>query len=273
MERGYLYVAFGKNYLNEAKISAESLLAVDPTANITLITNSYDFVPSIFKNIIILIDGTDKPFLYRIKALSLSPYEKTFFIDTDTYFCESCNELFVLLDYFDWMMAQCNSDYFQVYDSNGEKVSGIFAYNAGVVIYKKNDKSIKLLDDWYAAYQNHFERYMHDQAPFMEALLTADIKMYVLQSIYNARTPYPFGMIARPVKIIHGRHNNYQQIAKKLNKNADCSRVWFPRFSLVLAYRRTILFNWYMSLNPNIKTKIKNIIKPIVMKLGLRNYI
>ena len=58
----------------------------------------------------------------------------------------------------------------------------------------------------------------------MEALLQVDIKTYVLQSMYNARTPYPFNLIAKPVKIIHGRHNNYSNIAKKLNQNSQNNR-------------------------------------------------
>ncbi|MGB4839348.1 MAG: putative nucleotide-diphospho-sugar transferase [Saprospiraceae bacterium] len=270
---GYLYIAFGEKYLNEAVVSVESLLKVDPKANFTLITNSYDLVPSIFKNVILLSIDTDKPFLYKIKALSLSPYERTFFIDTDTYFCDTCIELFSLLDYFDILIAHCNNDYLDVYNKLGEAILGYYSYNTGVIIYKKRDKTIEFLKDWYNAYYKHFNLYVHDQPPFMECLLDSDIKIYVLQSIYNARTPYPLSLIARPVKIIHGRHNDYIRIAQKLNKSANCSRVWFPRFKLVLAYRRTKFFKWYMSLNPAIKIKVKNIVKPIVMKLGMRDYI
>ena len=34
-----------------------------------------------------------------------SPYRKTLFIDSDTYFYESCEGIFTLLDYFDAAMA------------------------------------------------------------------------------------------------------------------------------------------------------------------------
>ena len=116
-------------------------------------------------------------------------------------------------------------------------------------------------------------KYIHDQPPFLEALLYHRIKIYTLQSIYNARTPYPFSMIARPVKIIHGRHRDYLKVAQKLNRHSGSSRIWFPRFQVVVPYRRTIFFNLYMKSGPVIKKFVKGVLGPIVSKFGLRDYI
>jgi hypothetical protein len=271
--KGYLYVATGDKYLKEAYISVQSLLKVDPAADITLVTDASQQETDAFKNVVYLNEDQDKPYLYKIRAIGLSPYEQTIYLDSDTYFCDKCTELFELLDHFDWLIGQCNSDYFSVFDQSGREIKGLYAYNTGVIVFKKNDKTTQLLNEWYQAYSRHFDKYIHDQAPFMEALLTVNLKTYIFQTIYNARTPYPFHIIAKPVKIIHGRHNDFAAIAKKLNRNTKHTRIWFPRGKLVLSYGRTIFFKWYMSLNPTIKMRIKNLIKPIIMKLGMRDYI
>jgi hypothetical protein len=272
-KRGYLYVAMGGKFLTEATRSIQSLLKVDPNAEVTLVTDSTEKEVSGFNNVIFLDEDIDRPYLYKIKAIGLSPYDQTFYIDSDTYFCDCCTELFELLNHFDMLIGHCNSDYFSVYDNNEQEVKGIYPYNTGVIVFKKNEKTVELLNRWYNAYRNHFDKYVQDQAPFIEALLLVDIKMYVFPTIYNARTPYPFSMIARPVKIIHGRHKDYAKIAKKLNQNILHSRIWFPRFQLVIVFKRTFLFNWYMSLGPSFKAKIKKIIRPVVVKFGLRDYI
>lgn len=273
MSKGYLYVAFGEKYIQEALVSSQSLIKVDPSAKICLVTNEELKNNNHFDQIIILNEYQEKPYLYKVKALCLSPYDYTFFIDTDTYFCESCSELFDLLEYFDLLITPCNNDYLTVYNKDSKPIAGIYSYNTGVIIFKKNNKTLELLLKWFISYNNHFDKYIHDQGPFMEALLSVDIKILVLQTIYNARTPYPFSMIAKPVKIIHGRHNDYKIISDKLNKKSDESRIWFPRFKIVLTYQRTKIFKWYMTLNPKYKDHIKSIIKPIVIRLGMRDYI
>jgi hypothetical protein len=273
MTKGYLYIAFGEKYIQEALVSSQSLIKVDPSAKISLVTNEKLKSDNMFDHIIILNEYLEKPYLYKVKALNLSPYEYTFFIDTDTYFCEGCSELFDLLNYFDLLISPCNNDYLTVFNKESKPINGIYAYNTGVIVFKKNKRTSDFLLSWYNVYINHFDMYIHDQGPFMEALLNEDIKILVLQTMYNARTPYPFNMIAKPVKIIHGRHNDYKAIADKLNRNSHQSRIWFPRLKIVLTYRRTKLFKWYMRLDQKYKDHIKSIIKPLVIRLGMRDYI
>lgn len=66
-----------------------------------------------------------------------------------------------------------------VFDQSGREIKGLYAYNTGVIVFKKNDKTTQLLNEWYQAYSRHFDKYVQDQAPFIEALLLVDIKMYV----------------------------------------------------------------------------------------------
>lgn len=263
----------GERYRDEALVSLASLRNHVPGSHVTVVCDIKAEWQAVYDQVIISEIHTEKPYLYKVNAIALSPYQETFYIDTDTYFCDGCEELFDMLEYFDLLISHCSNDYFAVYNEAGHEIRGYYSYNTGVIVFKNSHNVKDLLSKWREAYIDHFDKYIHDQPPFMEALLCANVKHYVLQNIYNARTPYPFGLIARPVKIIHGRHKDMAKIDKKLNKAGDSPRVWFPRFQLVLSYRRTYLFKWYMGLDTTYKSKVKRLIKPIIMKLGMRDYI
>lgn len=223
--RGYLYIATGKKYIDEAIISARSLRTVFPKADITLIcdqrvdTNVFDEIqihPYSAKN-------KKEGYLYKVRNMyEHSPYEKTFFIDSDTYFLDDCQELFDLLDYFDICIAQApNDDY--LLEINGEKILGYYSYNTGVIVFRRSKQNAEL----FAAWNDRYDIEIHDQPLFMKALLKTSPKVYVFPNIYNARTPGILSLMPAAVKIIHGRHNNYKAVAKNINKKL-INRAWIP---------------------------------------------
>lgn len=74
----------------------------------------------------------------------------------------------------------------------------------------------------------------------MEALLHSESRIYVFQNIYNARTPYCISLPSLKVKLIHGRHDNYEKIRLELNSKIK-NRVWIPKNQVVLFKKKTFL--------------------------------
>lgn len=185
---GYLYVICGEKHLKEAIISAHTLKTYNSNANITLIINesfsSLDL--SIFDNVIIKqkkVNGHKEAILYRVENLYFnSPYKKTFFIDSDTYFLDNCEELFNLLDHFDVLMAQAPKDNTTIryHDSF---VKGYFPYNCGIMVYRKSRNNNFLFKRWINVYEQRIQTYPQDQAAFCEAWLDSNSKIYVLSYI------------------------------------------------------------------------------------------
>src|SRR6185295_17196373 len=176
-ECGYLYVAAGApKYLQEAKISATSLRAVDPTAHITLITDKpIDGV--LFDEVVIqpvAFTAWRAGVSYRTKHIyNDSPYEKTLYLDTDTYIYEPCQDLFGLLDHFDVCMAAAPADMHEPF-IDGKPLTACFPYNAGVIAFKKNDRNEFLFRTWHERYDKKLREGTirakeSDQAAFMEA--------------------------------------------------------------------------------------------------------
>jgi len=224
---GYLYIASGEKYVKEARISARSLKKCNPGAHITLITDiAVD--SSGFDEVRIHEKDNDDPRgakNFKSQHILNTPYDKTIFIDTDTFFIEDCRELFPLLEYHDLLIAHAPADMREVLIDD-KPIEGYKCYNAGMIAYKKNEVTIKLFEEWYRICRKLI--YRGDQPPLMHALLTNPVKLYVLHQNYNLRTPFLVSLPAFKAKILHGRNVDFEKAARNVNANADFQRVWNP---------------------------------------------
>lgn len=257
-KQGYLYAATGKQFTDEAAASVRSLRRFNPQVHVTLITDN-PCVYAEFDDIqIVDFDSSDinwkKGLLYKALALQNSPYEKTFFVDTDTYFTEECAELFELLEYNDILIAHSPADVSKVV-IDGKEIEGYHPYNTGVVVYKKTPEVVQLFKDWLAAYQEKFDIYPSDQTPFMEALLKNKVRLYVLLPFYNFREHFMVSLPPGRVKIIHGRPRDVLDLERRINENIG-HRTWLPR-------REKIIFRQPKSL----KRRLKNALPKGVLNL------
>lgn len=227
---GFLYIATGEKYLKEAIFSAQSLKVCMPNARICLLSDSY-ITDKCFDEILVIKDAPQvnwkSGLLSKVQGFLLSPFDKTVFVDTDTYFCEPVDELEGLLDHFDCLFCH---DY---YDKaailfEGKEVLGFFPVNTGVVAYRRNDKVRAFLNLWIAKYKENIERYWSDQPAFMEALLSSDIKTWILHSGYNFRF---LNHVSLPdqekVRILHGRakKEEFYLLRDRINKSIS-QRGW-----------------------------------------------
>jgi len=250
-ECGYLYIAAGApKYIQEAVTSATSLRAVDPSAHITLITDK-QFNGTLFDQVVVRpVDFTawKAGLAYKAKHIYQdSPYERTLFLDTDTYLYESCRALFRLLDHFDICMAAAPADMNEPL-VDGKPLTGCLPYNTGVIAFKKNQRNEFLFRTWYETYEmklreGNLRQKEGHQPAFMEAWLKSESKVYVLPSIWNARV-LTYVFLNGSVKIVHCREDqiqqNYQQLRIKLNEITGI-RCWDPRQKKCI-YRKPKLF-------------------------------
>jgi hypothetical protein len=149
---GFIYVAsLNKKFLSGATYSAISLKEYYPDAHITLFTIKEwvtDDLYEIFDNVIF----EDVPNNKRAKlwALSRTPYDTTVYLDADTEIQHE--DICLLFDQFkndaDIMLTKIRG--------YGTKISefpgGSLTDHCGVFVYKKNDKTIRFMEEWYDRY-------------------------------------------------------------------------------------------------------------------------
>ena len=241
MTEGFLYIATGQKYIEEARTSAKSLRRHFENAKIALVTDK-PINDNLFNEIIFLEPSHTSNWKlglnFKVEGLLKSPFEKTFFIDTDTYFTDSTIELFRLLDFFDLLICHSPNDISKI-RVKGKKLEGLSPYNTGVIVFNKNTEVIKLFKEWGRFYLEKPETYSSDQPAFMEALLTHDVKIFVLSYVYNFRLPSFISLPPLKVKIIHGRASNYERLNRIINRHSDRHRTWSPYWGKIFKnYRR-----------------------------------
>ena len=204
MSNGFLYVICGaESFFHEAHQSVTSLRRHNPGAKATLVCDaipaSLPRLSSCFDQVVTQpIEPTmPRPIVRKLPGISYkvrnmyahSPYDRTCFLDSDTYLLADFQPLFDTLDYFDMAMALAPADTTPA-RADGKQLVGCTPYNTGVILFRKGALMEHLFERWgywqERALQDPDFR-GDDQAMLMQALLEVPCRVCTLQSTWNAR--------------------------------------------------------------------------------------
>lgn len=230
VSNGYLYVAFGERYVNEAIVSVRSLKKMNPEANVAIVTDKP--INSSLFGYVIEVDGMSdnhwkSGISQKIEGISSSIFDRTIYVDTDTFFYEPLDGLFDLLDFYDLLICH---DAWEASDIvyNSKKISDYHTFNTGMIAFKKGELVAALFAKWKEIYINKMDKLRHDQPAFMEALLSSNVRLFVLPAIYNFRYAQNLSIhVNEKVKLLHGRgtEEQFNWLGNRLNSSTE-QRVW-----------------------------------------------
>jgi len=175
-EKGVVYIATRRtHYLAEAFLSAHSIKDFEPELPITLFTDlpespfaradCFDQVTSI-ETVRTYESLWSEGQLDRVSCLIDSPYEYTLHLDTDTrVLTPEFIQLFDRLKTIDIGMAICQKDV-----SKCAQWSGLTMFNVGLILFRKNKNTDKLLDAWRELTRKHFDMTNMEELPDVEYL-------------------------------------------------------------------------------------------------------
>lgn len=203
---GYLYVANKTKFIEEAKISAQSLRQFSslPVALVASESCIDEAVRSFFDIVVTVNELNDYTYLSKIIGLQNTPFERTVFLDSDTFVCANIDELFDLLNLVDLATTQENNRHTHVYHEMIYK--DIFPeFNSGVIVYRKNSNIDKLLSDWLEICKDLQIKF--DMPGLRVAVLQnfETIKFSILPESYNAHGFKTMLMLYGEIKVIHER--------------------------------------------------------------------
>jgi hypothetical protein len=232
-KRGVVYIATGNQFVEEAKISADSVKTVMPDVPITLFTEQ-EIESEIFDDII-SIDSPRHDFGDQVYHLDRTPYERTIFLDSDIYLDSSIEDVFEVLDKFDIAASQDARNYSstRINLDKVEKIPDCFSeYNSGVVGFRKNSAIQEFFEIWKKAYEEVVDRgQIHNQAAFRYALYHSDTRIATLPREYNCLFRNPDQVYGK-VKVFHGRlidietpgagmYADVREAVEKINSRTD----------------------------------------------------
>jgi hypothetical protein len=190
MTEGYIYIVSNSvggiketDYIKEAIFSAKSLRALDSNANITLFTD-IEVKDSVFNEVKIV----KMSLRCKQKFFLESPYDKTIYIDSDTYINHNISDMFQMLNKYE--LLGCH-DYARKRIFNIPeymKIPYCFSeINGGILAFKKCHNFNKLIELWNHYYNKYYSIVIWDQPSFRIATWESNINLYILPNEYNRR--------------------------------------------------------------------------------------
>ena len=192
MSTGALYIITqDPRYVDLLLTSAASLKKAMPELPISVFSQfsvESDLFDKVFS-----VDATKDGFYDKARLIRDSPYERTLFIDADTYVLEPVPELFSLLDHFDCAATHeeyLNTDWHRRYPRT-DIPSSFPEFNTGILMLKRSDRLNRMLDEWGALYRQYLEEKpgqpINDQPFFRVAAYFGDVRIATLTREYNCK--------------------------------------------------------------------------------------
>lgn len=235
---GVIYVATDDDLVREAVLSAKSVKQHN-NVPITLVTNS-SARHEVFDNYAQL-DNPQENWLDKIAGMMKSPYERTLYLDTDTYIAGNFTELYAWLDRYDFaafpQVCHNTDDIHGIPDTLKEYCTGVLLYRDGLDAF---------FDKWYDNLDKNIEVYHGDIAAFRQTVWETDVQVASLPAEYNCK-PRWAGTLHNDVVILHERlldidtmgaskRFDSESVVEKLN-SVSGNRCHFPNGGLFEGYR------------------------------------
>lgn len=241
--QGILYIAMGAPYLEEARRSARSVKSHHADIKIAISTDQ-NIPPDTDFDIVLPVQplpenpgqerylARDRVAYYRkILPLLDSPFNKTVFLDSDTYVAAPLTDLFTLLDQFDLLVAPAHVVYDYRFERDAAPFSAIPAafgqFNTGLVAFRKGDSTSAFLNRWKENYFNHTAQHtVNDQPAFRLTLYQGVASFHVLPAHYNIISWVPFIVPAGGrIVMLHGRNPWLQKWVARFSGTATPTLV------------------------------------------------
>jgi hypothetical protein len=231
-DAGVYYVARGREYVEEAVQSAESVKRCTELPTALCTDKRVDH--SAFDHVIVSNAETNDPYERKVRGLHEAPFEQTLFLDTDTYVCREISDLFSLLEEFELAAAHAPN---RMYHPGGgypsEHPVSFPELNTGVLLMDTRSSRVEqLLNDWLETHREMQDAGVCeggpvlDQIPFREVIYDSEVRFTVLTPEYNCRFEFPV-FLEGPVRILHGRHPDLETVAELLNERTH-RRAFHP---------------------------------------------
>ena len=191
--KGVLYIAYGEKAIENAEHSIETLQKLRPDLPIAVVTDAEHIKGA--NHLIRHIDMDLGARNIKTRIYSLSPFDKTFYLDADTEVLLDPQHGFDLLDKVDMVLAQ---DSVRIFNRNQhphmvqeemavtkrETNGGEYLYyNTGVMFFRRNERVRLLMQAWHAEWQRWGKQ---DQPAMFRAMFTNPVRIATMRNPWNA---------------------------------------------------------------------------------------
>ena len=222
-----IWIARGQSYIDEAFRSAQQFQSQNPSIQCVLFTPTPLERTGVFARTFVFDYDDADPFyfnLVRVYQSILDVADRIIVLDTDTYCCYPVDEVFTLLERFDFLGVHAPGRH--TTGSIHDLPDAFPELNVGFLAFNSNDSTRSLFANWLRLYIDNRNTYHNnDQGPLRDALWEWDGSFYVMPIEFNFKFGFG-GSIRSPVRILHGRSYNLKEIAAAVNKHTNAFRAY-----------------------------------------------
>lgn len=216
-------------YLKTAIASAKSLRKHMPEKHVTLFTD-HEFNDEVLEQLpfddVVDFGPVERDFwCKRWEVYGMSPYEYTYHLDSDTFVCDTFQEVFDLLQNYNFDLAATLSLTYQ--SRRMSRYPLCFPELAcGAMAWKKSEKMDDFIEMTYNCLMERKSRKRGADEPCMRlSLLNSDIRYAVLPWEYNCWHNFPQYLFGK-VKILHGKVESLEENSKIINYRSKEEEEW-----------------------------------------------
>ncbi len=229
---GVIYSSTGDFYVAEAIRSLRSSLRHNALPHLLFSAGEVDPAEGLS---VARFEPSGNPYVDKIANMRRSPFERTLYLDSDTYVVDEIAHVLRLLDRYDMAVAFAPA-YRGLEDPAVPRA--FHEFNTGVLAWRASERMSAFMADW----QDTYERWLHeepfpgagkasrsrraDQPAFRRCAWEHEVSLFVLTPEYNFRLGYPATVVDR-VRVIHGEHPDPEGLAARLNAR-ERPRSWPP---------------------------------------------
>jgi hypothetical protein len=233
---GIVYSCSGDFYIGEALRSARSSLRHNAVPHLMFTSGEAGSAEGVsFEH----FEPSANPYADKIANIRRSPFERTIYLDSDTYVVDEIVHVLALLDHYDVAVA-----YAPAYRGLADPgvPSAFYEFNTGVLAWRASDRVAAFLRSWEDTYlawlseepfpgaSKASSSRRADQPAFRRCAWEHQMRLFVLAPEYNFRLGYPTTVVDR-VRVIHGNHDDYEALAARVNERQQ-PRTWPPPLPL-----------------------------------------
>lgn len=215
-ERGIIYVAIGEGYREMARSSVESLKRHHPKLPVKLWVEAGVATDDMAAFDEIAFTDELDPHVVKARAVAEMPFERSLFLDADTWVCLPLDDAFNVLSRFD--VAGARGLYPE--SRHLKNVPAAFPeLNTGVLFFRRSQANQAMLSRWVELVRQNVERFgaRGDQAAFREALYFGEARYTTLPSNYNVRFSALTYLYHRAA-ILHGHGVDLEHMEQVINR-------------------------------------------------------
>ena len=191
---GFLYIAFGNAFTAEALLSIESLKKHNPNCKVALYTDAPEKISEEkIKMIDVLTAIKPRHIRAKVDFISLTPFERTLYLDSDTVIVRNIEDIFECLDRFDVLVthdyARKREKYSNVVPEYKKIPYSFSEVNGGVMAFAANERTERFLNLWKEYFYKYFQQTNGwDQVSLRVSLWESEVSINHMPFEYNIRS-------------------------------------------------------------------------------------